>query len=230
MVNATYKVFHKDTGNDRRNICAKNIDSTMSKKYAPLDSPTVYLSTFEEAYKYLETVPELKFNQIENYHLNGAPWPHSPGAMGIWLSNYLAFKKFLEGDKNVLFIFENDAVISPNFSSVVEGYFKHLPDGWDFFTTFVPENCLERYTSSHDIAGGICKVYQDWSCASYAVSRKGAEKTLADVQKHGISAPIDWYVFNISHLNTEVFDAYTLKPSAYKPVWLDPVSKESTIW
>ena len=219
-------------GNDKRNNCAKNITNTMSKQYEALDSPTVYLSTFEEAYKYLETVPTLRFNQIPDYHLNGAPWPHSPGAMGIWLSNYLAFKKFLETDKDVLFIFENDAVISPNFSQVVENYLKALPDGWEFFTSFVPENCLNRYNSSHDIPNenAVCKVYQDWSCASYAVSRRGAEKTISDVEKHGVSAPIDWYVFNISHLNTEVFASYALKPSAYKPVWLDPVSKESTIW
>lgn len=233
VLNATYKILHADNGNVQRNYCAEQIKDVLHKDYEPLNSPTVFLSNFDEANKYLENLPNLKFNTIPNYSDNGAPWPTSSGAMGIWISTYLAFKKFLESSKDILFIFEDDALISVNFINVIEGYIKELPKDWHFFTAFVPENCLSQYNSSHNIEGNekICKSYQDWSCAGYAISREGARKTIEDIEANKIGAPLDWYVFNVNHLGTEktAFNTYAIKPTFYSPVRLAPVAVQSTV-
>ena len=130
-------------------------------------------------------------------------------------------------------MFEDDAFVSRNFPYVVEKHLKELPEDWDVFTIYVPWDCIGWYNPDYDIPGkeAICRTYQDWSCASYAISRQGAEKVIADIEKNGISDPIDWYLFNAGfHGTKEVyFNTYSVKPSVYRPVWLAPIAAVSSV-
>jgi GR25 family glycosyltransferase involved in LPS biosynthesis len=155
--------------------------------------------------------------------------------VGVWASTYLAYKKFLESDKKVLILFEDDIVISKNFKGIAELYMSELMPIWDFFSFFVPDDSLFAYNESeHDLSEEhICKSYQQWSCAGYAVSRRGAEKAIADIKLRGINCPIDWYIFNFrmkQEENQMRFNTFTVKPQIYKPIkFLSEAAQHSQI-
>lgn len=222
MLNATFEVFHVDTGNGLRNQSYQHILDTMSPMER-LGSPTVFLDTKEKMEKFLADNPAFKLNTIEDYAKPGETFPPSTGVVGVWASNYLAYKNFLETDKELLFLFEDDVLLSANFHTIVPFYMRELLPIWDFFSLFVPEDSLFAYNEEqHDIyEENVCRSYQQWSCAGYVVSRRGAEKAVKDIESKGITAPIDWYVFNFRMKpedNQTLFSTFTLKPKTYKPV------------
>jgi len=221
-MNACFEVFHTDTGNEVRNEVYKGILKRMS--FLPrLGSPTMYLNTAEKAEGFINENPDFKVNTVYDYAQPGETFPPSSGVVGVWASNWLAYKNFLETDKDVLFIFEDDIVISANFAPITHFYMQELPLTWDFFSFFVPDDSLFAYNEEqHDILEDhVCRSYQQWSCAGYAVSRRGAEKALKDVATRGITAPVDWYVFNFrmkQEADQMRFATYTLKPNVYRPI------------
>ena len=233
-LNAAYQVLHIDTGNEERNYCANQMDAILSRNYTPLGVGTVYLRTFYDLEVFVEENPSFKINYQDPMVEGGGPFPPTSGLIGIWASNYMAYKRFLETTHDILFIFEDDAIISQNFAYVVEQHINELPSNWDVFTIFVPEDCLAWYNSDYDIPGNdrICHTYQDWSCAGYAISREGARKAIEDVELNGISDPIDWYIFNSGFKRGQqnvYFNTYSVKPTVYRPVWLAPISSVSSI-
>jgi len=200
-----------------------------------LGSETMYLNTAEKAETFINQTPEFKVNTVTDFCKPGETFPPSSGVVGVWASTYLAYKKFLESDKNLLIIFEDDIVISKNFKGIAEMYLNQLIPLWDFFSFFVPDDSLFAYNESeHDLGEeNICKSYQQWSCASYAVSRRGAEKAIADVKSRGINCPVDWYIFNFrmkQEENQMKFNTFTVKPQVYKPIkFLSEAAQHSQI-
>jgi GR25 family glycosyltransferase involved in LPS biosynthesis len=200
-----------------------------------LGSETVYLNTAEKAEAFTNQTPEFKVNTVTDFCKPGETFPPSSGVVGVWASTYLAYKKFLESDKKVLILFEDDIVISKNFKGIAELYMSELMPIWDFFSFFVPDDSLFAYNESeHDLSEEhICKSYQQWSCAGYAVSRRGAEKTITDIKLRGINCPIDWYIFNFrmkQEENQMRFNTFTVKPQIYKPIkFLSEAAQHSQI-
>ena len=232
--NACFEVFHTDTGNELRNKSYEGILKSMS--FLPrLGSETVYLNTAEKAKEFTDKTPEFKVNTVTDFCKPGETFPPSSGVVGVWASTYLAYKKFLESDKKVLILFEDDIVISKNFKGIAELYMSELMPIWDFFSFFVPDDSLFAYNESeHDLSEEhICKSYQQWSCAGYAVSRRGAEKAIADLKLRGINCPIDWYIFNFrmkQEENQMRFNTFTVKPQVYKPIkFLSEAAQHSQI-
>jgi hypothetical protein len=224
VVKAVFKVHHTDTGNFFRNACANQIRHAL-KDLEELDSPTVYLKTFAEADEFLNALePPLVFHHIPARVDNGLNWPTSSGIIGVWASNYLAIKVFLKTDADVLYLFEDDARISPNYHDITQIYLKDLPEDWDILATFVPKDCFQWHNDSYEIGKTyICKTYQDWSCAGYVISKNGAKRFVEDAELNGVSDPIDYYIYNVRQLHRQTvwFNTYSLKPNVYKPVWLD---------
>ena len=188
-----------------------------------LGSETVYLNTAEKAEEFLNKTPEFKVNTVTDFCKPGETFPPSSGVVGVWASNYLAYKKFLESKYDTLIIFEDDIIISRNFKNIANTYMSELMPVWDFFSFFVPDDSLFAYNASeHDIYQDYtCRSYQQWSCAGYAVSRRGAEKTIKDVESKGINCPVDWYIFNFRMKQEEnqiKFNTFTVKPQIYKPI------------
>jgi hypothetical protein len=220
--NACFEVFHTDTGNELRNKSYEGILKSIS--FLPrLGSPTMYLNTAEKAEEFINRTPEFKINTVTDFCKPGETFPPSSGVVGVWASNYLAYKKFLESDKDVLLIFEDDIILSKNFKTIANMYINELMPIWDFFSFFVPDDSLFAYNQSeHDLGEEyICKSYQQWSCAGYAVSRRGAEKAIVDVESRGINCPIDWYIFNFrmkQEKNQMKFNTFTIKPQVYRPI------------
>jgi GR25 family glycosyltransferase involved in LPS biosynthesis len=141
----------------------------------------------------------------------------------VWASNYLAYKKFLETDYDTLIIFEDDILVSKNFREIVTMYMQELMPIWDFFSFFVPDDSLFAYNEvAHDLGEEYtCRSYQQWSCAGYAVSRKGAQRAVEDVESRGINCPVDWYIFNFrmkQEADQMKFNTFTVKPGVYRPI------------
>lgn len=222
--NACFEVFHTDLGNTLRNASYEETLKTLS--FLPrLGSPTIYLNTVDKMDKFCKDTPKFKVNTVLDYAQPGETFPPSTGVVGVWASNYTAYKKFLETDKDILLLFEDDIIISKNFKTIVESYMRELPVGWDFFSFFVPEDSLFAYQEAEHNTGekNVCISYQQWSCAGYAVSRQGALKAVENVESYGITAPIDWYIFNFRMKHEEEqmrFSTFTLKPKSYIPVKL----------
>ena len=222
LENACFEVFHVDTGNTLRNKSYDGILNSMS--FLPrLGSPTMYLNTADKVENFINLHPEFKVNTVEDYCQPGETFPPSAGVVGVWASNYMAWKRFLESDYDTLIIFEDDIVLSKNFKFIAEKYLDELMPVWDFFSFFVPNDSFFAYNPQlHDMGDeNICRSYQQWSCAGYAVSRRGAEKAIADVESQGITAPVDWYIFNFrmkQEENQAQFSTYTVKPDKYIPI------------
>ena len=219
--NACYEVFHTDTGNKLRNESYDGIIKGVS--FIPrLGSPTMYLNTLDKVENFVNLYPEFKFNTVEDYCQPGETFPPSAGVIGVWASNYKAYKRFLESDYDTLMLFEDDILLSANFQTVLNTYVSELPVDWDFFSFFVPDDSLFAFNSSHEIgAENVCISYQQWSCAGYMVSREGARKAVEDVESRGINCPVDWYIFNFrmkQEENQQRFNTYTLKPGKYRPI------------
>jgi Glycosyltransferase family 25 (LPS biosynthesis protein) len=222
LENACFEVFHVDTGNPLRNKSYDGILESMS--FLPrLGSPTMYLNTADKVENFINLHPEFKVNTVEDYCQPGETFPPSAGVVGVWASNYKAWKRFLESDYDTFIIFEDDIVLSKNFKLIAEKYLDELMPVWDFFSFFVPNDSFFAYNPQlHDMGDeNICRSYQQWSCAGYAVSRRGAEKAIADVESQGITAPVDWYIFNFrmkQEENQAQFSTYTVKPDKYIPI------------
>ena len=188
-----------------------------------LGSETVYLNTAEKAEEFLNKTPKFKINTVTDFCKPGETFPPSSGVIGVWASNYLAYKKFLESKYDTLIIFEDDIIISNNFRTIAKIYMNELMPVWDFFSFFVPDDSLFAYNqNNHDIGEEhICRSYQQWSCAGYAVNRRGAEKAIANIELRGINCPVDWYIFNFRMKQEEnqiKFNTFTVKPQTYKPI------------
>ena len=219
---ACFEVFHTDTGNPFRNKSYEWILKQMA--FLPrLGSPTMYLNTADKVENFINLHPQFKVNTVEDYCKPGETFPSSAGVVGVWASNYTAYKRFLASDYDTLILFEDDILVSKNFKSVIETYMRQLPVDWDFFSFFVPDDSLFAYNKdTHTIgAENVCISYQQWSCAGYMVSREGARKAVEDVESRGINCPVDWYIFNFrmkKEENQKTFYTYTLKPGHYRPV------------
>lgn len=221
LENACFEVFHTDTGNKLRNKSYDGILEALS--FLPrLGSPTQYLNTLDKAENFVNQNSGFKVNTVHDYCQPGETFPPSAGVVGVWASNYLAYKAFLDSTYDTLIIFEDDILISKNFKAVTEAYLRELPTDWDFFSLFVPDDSLFAFNQSKEIGrDNVCISYQQWSCAGYVVSRSGAEKAINDIESRGINCPVDWYIFNfrMKHEADQMqFNTYTVKPKSYRPI------------
>jgi GR25 family glycosyltransferase involved in LPS biosynthesis len=225
LENACFEIFHTDSRNEFRNQSYDNVLNEMAG-IPRLNSPTIYLNTVEKADHFLINTPEFKVNTVEDYCQPGETFPSSSGVIGVWASNYTAYKNFLETNKDILILFEDDIVLSKNFISVLDSYLMELPEGWEFFSPFVPSDSLFAYNDiEHSFNNDYltCRSYQQWSCATYVVNRAGAKRAIENVESVGITAPIDWYIFNFRMKQEDDqirFNTYTVKPNSYRPVKL----------
>lgn len=234
-MNLGFTVFHIEGVNKGRDYCYSDLTEFLKTHIKFIPTPTVNLSSDDQVSEFLSSVyPEFRVNYTKDYWVPGNNFPHKAGVVGVWASNYFAWKALLESDKDALIIFEDDVILGANFPGIIQKYVKELPQDWDIFSFFVPEDTHVRYTDSHQVEGAkyICRNYQDWSCAGYMISRAGAEKALKDIEKNGVSDPVDWYVFDFEYPADRIpkFNSYCLKPSTYVPLqFFERVSKDSYI-
>lgn len=190
-----FNVFHIDGNSEtlrKRSILTARAKKELIKNFDQLDTPTIIIEDFEGVKNFYGT----NNIKIDPKGHNKTGWKF--GELGIWASNYTAWKNFAATDYQMLMLMEDDIVLGKDFNNKLLSYIEELPDDWDFFTVYIPSFGNVRYDSSRrnlDVGRkNICRVYQSWSCLCYIVSKKGAAKLLKQVQSP-VSSPIDHWLF-----------------------------------
>jgi GR25 family glycosyltransferase involved in LPS biosynthesis len=214
----THKVFHIDSDSER-DWLVKSINIYLSKHSVEMQTPTVQISSDKDLRSFYTHNPDFNIDP-NGYNLHGVQgWKY--GELGIWASNYIAWKNFLKTDSDYLILMEDDIVFNQDFFLLLEKYLDELPEGWEFFSFFSPADQHDKYNASISWGENTSFIYQDWSCLCYVLSRKGAEKSLA-MMNSKVSLPVDWFFYR----QKEKFYGYSIKPDSPKGCTL--ASLEST--
>jgi GR25 family glycosyltransferase involved in LPS biosynthesis len=220
-----YNIFHLDEHSDR----ASNYSSVVlyMPAYAEkLSSPTVFFESVREIDKFCKENQDFVLDYSgynpkdlsRNVALQSLAllkgW--KLGEIGIWASNFLAWKTFLETDADYLILMEDDCAIHDDFMPKLVEYMQELPEDWDMYHHFVYFQESPWYYPGLDVgAVHVCKAYQEWSNLCYVVNRRSAQKLL-DLVKQGITLPLDWFWSK----QPEKISTYTLKPKVYSGIEL----------
>jgi len=205
-MNIAYKLFHLPRDH-ARNKAVENVHSHLLKNIKMLNSDTIKISSYSDYIKFVEENPDFNVDPM-GYNLdNKQGWRY--GEVGIWASNWLAWKSFIESEYDYLILMEDDIVLYENFLPELERYMKQLPENFDAFHAFCPSDQNHKYDLSMDFSDEVCSSYQDWSAACYVVSRSGAQKMMYFASR-GIKLPLDWFMFR----QKDLLSVYTLKPEA----------------
>lgn len=201
-----YNIFHLDSSTERQKY-VDTLDTYLSPHFDKLHTPTISISNQEEVTAFLTENPEFKLDGNGSSDPSGVQgWMF--GEIGIWASNYFAWKNFLKTDADYLILIEDDLIATPRLLEVLDVYMSQLPEDWDMFTAFVSGDQYGRFNETHEIgAESICKAYQDWSLAFYIINRKSAEKLLQSVYD-GVIYPPDWHFYK----QQDKFNVYAPKP------------------
>jgi GR25 family glycosyltransferase involved in LPS biosynthesis len=201
-----YKIFHIEGMGESAHIRSelyKKANDYLSMYFDELNTPTIKISNQEEYDHFTKNNFDMK--PTLNFKF---------GEMGIWASNLVALKNFIQTDYDYLMLMEDDIEIGQNFTEYLGKYMSQLPDKWDIFSYFVHPNQFSRY--NNDGKGDVVKAYQDWSMLCWIVNKRSAKKIINNIKIFGVENPIDWHIFR----GTDKYSSYTLTPGAYRPITL----------
>jgi GR25 family glycosyltransferase involved in LPS biosynthesis len=178
-------------------------------------------------------------------------WIPRLGELGVWLSQIQTWYYLANSNIDALIVFEDDAIISPAFESILDLYIDDLPDNWDFLSLSVPDNQRQDfyYRQVYDETGHpktviragektyefdygkptLARVYQGYCCVATMYSKAGATKLLKLVEEFGIYTPVDCFLFLQAHAGR--LNAFAPKPNSPMCVvidWLCPTSIHTT--
>lgn len=134
-----YNIFHISGYNDEdgiRESLFTELDSYLKDKIHRLDTPTILISNKDQydifCLSHHSLNPKNKFK-----------W----GELGIWASNTLAMKNFLDTDYEYLMLMEDDICVDDKdkFLRLLSHYMDQLPEDWEVFSYFVPEDQYVKY-------------------------------------------------------------------------------------
>jgi GR25 family glycosyltransferase involved in LPS biosynthesis len=200
-LNIAFKIFHIEEDNNsmqQRNILTYLAKKQLEKDFQEIKTPTIIMRTLKDV---------KHFYKKENINIDpkgheGNGW--KTGELGIWASNYKSWDNFLKSKYDSVILMEDDIKLNKDFNKKIQQYIKELPEDWDVFTVYIPDTGNIRYRPNRQTLmvekENICRVYQSWSCLCYVVSRSGAKRLLAEVEKP-VSSPIDHYLFYHKNLN-----------------------------
>lgn len=176
------------------------------------------------------------------------PGPFKAGEFGIFYSvlNTLEYGAANDG----IIYFEDDAVATIDLGLRLSGVFKGLPEDWDLFAIWSPENQHGDYSgvsgynslgepiygrvekNIFDVGlGDIVKLWQGYGNVGMAFSKAGCQKLLAHVRAEGFYSPVDCLICIAVHRN--LLNGYALKPDAQKLLgydWTAPTTIHTTQW
>lgn len=222
-------------GNPEREQHAQKIHDYMGKITTPLGTPTISLTNKKECWEWLEANPDFNIDlvgynpghysksQVIKKFSKRDGWKY--GEIGVWASNFLAWKAFVNAPQDCLILFEDDLIIQDDFMQTLHTYMDELPEDWEVFYFFVdPSTHVFYKPNEHHInKDHVCTVYQDWSNACYVINKKAASKLYSEIQVKPIDLPVDWHILK----RLDVFNVYTVLPTAYMPCSLVPYIRSS---
>lgn len=203
MIDITYKIFHIEGCDPTRDMLTRKMNDYLKDYFPELNTETVWISNQEE------------YDSFNNkYGLLNPKFEFKWGELGVWASNLLAMKNFLETDHQYLLLMEDDIRFETGFVHELFRHIKKLPDGWDVFSYYVHPNQFHRYTGSENDTG-VVEAYQDWSMLCYLITRDAASKIIYNAFQ-GFDEPIDWHIFR----HPERYKTYTITPNEYHAIEL----------
>jgi len=195
MNNIMYKIFHIDHMSNRSACVERNKILFQQAGIEELDCMTQDFSTFKIMDEFINSSSGFEVRRHNEYT---NPFPHVSGVIGIWASNWLAWKEFLNNDAEYLIIMEDDISLNDDSIPTLNKILPLLPEDWDVFSFFMPPSCEVFYSEYiHMIDNQIvCKPYQGWSCGGYIINRNGAKKIIEYLEENPIDSPIDFFMFS----------------------------------
>lgn len=181
----------------------------------------------------VERVDNIPSIEGAKYNPNDTGWKPasylSAGEWGVWMSNIHALcYGFRYPFTEPLIVFEDDAVIRPNFNMA---WAQHLPEDWDFAALWVPDNQYAdiNYRQVYNEIGHprpveqgetpyqyridnphFARAYNGYGGVAIAYSKRGADKTYKLAVEQGIEEPYDTWLYTRSHLGE--LNGYSLLP------------------
>lgn len=210
----SHKIFHLEDAVERHDYF-QNINEYLKQHSQELSSPSVRISNQQEFEDFLSSQEDFNLS-LTGYNLDNIQgWRY--GEVGVWASNFLAWKEFLESDADIVILMEDDILFYPDMIERLTSYLSELPDGWEAFHFAVPSGQFHKYTMSLASGENTCGVYQDHWMLCYVLNKRGVKKCL-DVASRGINLPLDWFFFRQRHL----INSYTIKPETRTSVYGSP--------
>lgn len=147
---------------------------------------------------------------------NNISFPNNFGQVGLFLSMYQTFKRFLESDYDYLIWMEDDVKLLSNFETNLPYLLNQIDFEFDFISLGAPENQMPNYRSElYDIENKFfCLNFKIYSAESFIFSRAGMEKFIHEVDTHSYKYPLDWLLFNVraGENDSALYKGYSLKP------------------
>lgn len=172
----------------------------------------------------IPAVDATKVNLIEELEKRSLTLPlpgaFSIGEVGVWLSVFDCWQWSVDNNEELI-VFEDDAIVHPHFNTELRGMMTELPEDYDFFTLWVPDNQLQdyMYNVSYDDSGipthrgnllpgnsyydfgaeWITRVYNGYGNVAQLFSPKGAQWFINRTQETGLYSPVDCYLYQEAH-------------------------------
>lgn len=181
---------------EKRKEITKKIHETISNKIDRIDGESIKIFSFEDMYNFK------KYNKKYNVFQDKSMYPVTDDqwlrTMGLWASNYLTLKKFLNSNYESIIIFEDDVELSENFVDGLYGLLDLLPRDWDLFViNNRRENDIYYQEEVHSLDNSdICKNFYLTGSACNVYSVNGAKKIVDYIENHGVYVAYDWALYH----------------------------------
>ena len=167
---------------------------------------------------------EIDRDELENHNIDMFQSNFSKSQIAISLSHFYAYNEIINKYDNGL-IFEDDIILSDNFSDILSTYITQLPEDYDML--FIGNGCnlhIEKHKLKHNkYIYEKCLYPTNWGgngvtrCTdSYLVNKKCAIKLCDYIHKlkYKINIPVDWWL-NIAARDNN-FKVYWAEPTIVK--------------
>lgn len=212
MSKICYILHHKENISKERDSLANDIVLKMNEcGISELKTETIYPKDYDDLMSIMPN--EMKI-------VNSM----SIGAIGLYLSNYFAWKKFVNSEYDYAIVFEDDAIVKNNFLNVLNltvDFLLNLKESGSIVSFFSHKSQSTNYIKENHYIGSdlICKGYAFYASPAYLIDKAAARTLIKDSTKNGIQYPLDIYLFNYATKINKVFGImpkYKNKPIGVK--------------
>ena len=181
---------------------------------------------------------EIDRDELHNHNIDIFEVNYSKCQIAILLSHFYAYKQIVEKYENAL-IFEDDVILSSNFTNILDQYMNELPEDYDML--FIGDGCNlhienhklipnkyiyeKSYYDEKSEDGGITRCTD-----SYIMNKKCAIKICDYINNltYKIKLPIDWWL-NIAGKDLKI-KAYWAEPTIVRQGTQTGLFKSSHIY
>lgn len=177
-----------------------------------------------------------KVNLQDELDKRGLFLPHpgafSIGEVGVWLSVFDNWVWSADNNEELI-VFEDDAIANINFNTELPALRAELPEDWDFFTLWVPDDQLQDYlyNVTYDDEGipnifgrrreghslfdfgseFVARVYNGYGNVAQLFSPKGSRWFINRAREVGLYSPVDCFQYQEAHAGR--CNGYAPKPT-----------------